>query len=50
MKQDPQAFDEFEACLAIEVDEKAIDAQIRMPRLVRQECQDAVNRRGNDAK
>jgi tetratricopeptide (TPR) repeat protein len=50
MKQDPQAFDEFEACLAIEVDEKAIDAQIRTPRLVHQDCREAVNRRRSDAK
>jgi tetratricopeptide (TPR) repeat protein len=50
MKQDPEAFDEFDACLTIEVDEKAIDAQIRTPRLVHQECREAVNRRRSDAK
>jgi tetratricopeptide (TPR) repeat protein len=48
LKQDPQAFEEFQACLAINVDEKAIEPQIRLPRLVQQECRAAVTARQSD--
>jgi tetratricopeptide (TPR) repeat protein len=45
LKQDPKALEEFQACLDIDVDETAIEPQIRTPRHVQQECRTQMTRR-----
>jgi tetratricopeptide (TPR) repeat protein len=47
--QDPMAFEQFEACLAIDVDENARDAQVRIPRSVTQECRAHMTPRSSAA-